>query len=838
MAGGTFSREDFESMQNELARMYENQKKITSSISEYYKQLKKIGDLQRNLNNLNNSLVNSKKNIKEIESEIFSKLRNRHNLSAREKSLLTKELKELRKKLNTEREITNELGYQKKILETNIESEQEHVNILNARKALGNTILGQMKKTGRYLVSQTGYLLDQQKALKTAELSMGVLSNQSGMFRKDIIKASHTTNLLGVDTKKLAEIQASYSDQVGRAVVLSKENLEAMAELSTGTMLGVEGATEMASQMEVFGKSAKSTAVFVEDILDSSNKIGLNSNKVLSNINKGLKSMNRLSFKGGTKALAEMAKNAAKLGFEMSSIEGVADKLFNPEGAVEMAAQLQVLGGEWSKLADPFTLMYQARNAPEELAKSLYEAAGASAHFNEKTGEIEVAAMELHRLKEVAKATGLNYEELAVSAKKFAKLSRIKTQITGNFDEDIMEFITNTADMDKNGNFNIQLENENGEVIAKNLQELNRLSKEEVQRNIKRVMDEKKSLKDRALDAQTFDETFRNIVNQFKSILLPAFEGLAKGLESGLRKFTEWDEKSGFTKKLAEMSRSIGKLLGEDPFKSLMVGLAAYGLFKAAQWFSNGVSLGLGFKSVTSGLFGPNGGASSSIKGPGGGLFGKMGKGQSFGKNLRAGGRSFGSIGGGVLAAGISGYDEWTTNSENGMGVGENVGRTAIRGGGAGLGAWGGASLGAAIGTAILPGIGTIIGGLLGGLGGGLLGDKLGDKAGDAIMQDFVMRPGQDAVPFTSKDTLVGLKDGGPIEKSFGKMESKSNDGKMNISFSPIKIDFGILTLKSGDSSINLDLEKDPVLAREISRIVQENIRKAIGGGKLNPNVI
>jgi len=35
----------------------------------------------------------------------------------------------------------------------------------------------------------------------------------------------------------------------------------------------------------------------------------------------------------------------------------MADKLFDVEGAVDMSAQLQVMGGAWAKLADPFKLM-------------------------------------------------------------------------------------------------------------------------------------------------------------------------------------------------------------------------------------------------------------------------------------------------------------------------------------------------------------------------------------------------------------------------------------------------------------------------------------------------
>jgi hypothetical protein len=104
-----------------------------------------------------------------------------------------------------------------------------------------------------------------------------------------------------------------------------------------------------------------------------------------------------------------------------------------------------------------------------------------------------------------------------------------------------------------------------------------------------------------------------------------------------------------------------------------------------------------------------------------------------------------------------------------------------------------------------------------------------------AGLSDFVMRPGEGAVPFSSKDTLIGLKDGGPIEKSFGKLDNSSSGGNSggHITFSPIKIE-GSIKIDGGGE---VDL-KDPIIAREISNMVQMELRKSIGGGKLNPNPV
>ena len=93
--------------------------------------------------------------------------------------------------------------------------------------------------------------------------------------------------------------------------------------------------------------------------------------------------------------------------------------------------------------------------------------------------------------------------------------------------------------------------------------------------------------------------------------------------------------------------------------------------------------------------------------------------------------KSTGAIFGGITAAGVEGYSEYSENKAMNMGTEENAARTAQVAVGSGLGAWGGAAAGAAIGSAIFPVVGTIIGGILGGAIGAWAGKSVGKKAGD-----------------------------------------------------------------------------------------------------------
>jgi hypothetical protein len=57
-----------------------------------------------------------------------------------------------------------------------------------------------------------------------------------------------------------------------------------------------------------------------------------------------MKLLNKTNFKD-VKGLEAMGKLATKLGVKMDFAAGMSDKLWDIEGAVDMSAQLQVMGG-------------------------------------------------------------------------------------------------------------------------------------------------------------------------------------------------------------------------------------------------------------------------------------------------------------------------------------------------------------------------------------------------------------------------------------------------------------------------------------------------------------
>lgn len=822
---------------------YEERRKIAALIE------KEI-ELNKKLNESSGEYLNLVKQIKSLQNEI-SVVRELH----------AKQQERVRKATGSQLEIEKE---RLKVLQRNLDyleqTTQEYTKLAKevskTKKAmafLGQTkndvvaIGSAVKDTYNRFKNWSG-LFDIDKSIRMASLSMGLLGKRSEMFRTSLKGASTQTIDFGVGMKELAELQSNFSQELGRTVLLNKENLIAMGEMAAATGLGAEGTAKMAADMELQGYSAERTRDFVQQTMNDSSAMGLNATKVVKNIQQGMKLLNRYNFKGGVAGLKKMAETATKLGIEMDSLSGMADKLFDVEGAVEMSAQLQVLGGSWANLADPFKLMYMARNDMAGLTEEIGKAAAGSATFNKQTGEFEISAMELHRLRKIAEQTGVEYETLATAAKNAAKFSRIKSQLRVNYgDKDMQKFIENTATLNERGEAVLELAS--GPKLVKDLKKMDANA-------VKAMMDEQKSLAERAKASQNFDDKLTNLVNQFKETLLPFVEALSKGLEKPLGELAEFLRKPEVLNAITETGKMLGEVIGKigtwivkNPFESLI----ALGLFEAGKWFLNGVALGKGFNSVASVGGGGGGGILDTLTGGKGtkgrrGLIKMLGN-NRFSKGVRGVGKAVGGVG---KVAG---------------GVGKALGKSLLKkipligliaGLGFGVsrlmdGDWKGALGEVASGAAsTIPGVGTAAS----------VAIDAGLAARDMSNEDADVNDG--VIKFNKKDKFMKVNDSTMIA---GTNENGNKDlakalmyavpgigtsmllkdliaSKMSQSApsksAPVKIEFGEIRFKGeinltspGNPGTALDITKDPILIKKLTELIHVETEKAIQGGKV-----
>ena len=96
---------------------------------------------------------------------------------------------------------------------------------------------------------------------------------------------------------------------------------------------------------------------------------------------------------------------------------------------METSARLQVLGGQFSRLGNPFELGFMARNEPDKLFEKLVDVAGAYAMINEE-GKAVVSPFGLDMINEMAQITGMQAEQIVQASKIRAIREEIGNQIS------------------------------------------------------------------------------------------------------------------------------------------------------------------------------------------------------------------------------------------------------------------------------------------------------------------------------------------------------------------------------------------------------------------------
>lgn len=829
------------------------QSEINSGLDSYISHVEKVKDLKESINTY-------EKNIKKVQEEI----------DALENSTLQTDIERREVLKETLKVLDQQADAVKKQHKLMVQAVKEAKSfkmltasaLVGSAKMLGN--LGKLPGKLQGLMDPLKDLFEMDKAIRKASLQMGLIGSQSANFRSNIKLAAEDTQKLGMGIKELAEMQAQYSENIGRNVSLGKEGLVALAQIAEGTALGAEATGQMAADFEAQGVSATRTRDAMEEAANRASSMGLNSAKVVKNIAQNTKMLNKFRFKDGVKGLVKMAELSAKLGVDMDFASGFAEKLWNVEGAVETAAQFNVMGGAFARLGDPFKLMYMARNDIAGLTEEIANAAAESATFNKETGKFELGAMEMHRLKIIAEQTGLEYDKLVTAGQNAAKFSKIKSQVSFTMNKEAKEFLANTAQLDEQGRAYIEIGTE-----RKLLSTLGASGARLIQEQI----DEKKRLEERAKSAKSFDEQIVNLINQVKTFMLPIVEGLTDVLKPfvedlmGNKEFMGELKSLGITlgewvkvaatwfKGLAEIAVAIGP---KGIFAAWLAGKGVMALFDVAKWVLNGMALSRGFLMGTGGMGGMGPGTTGQV---GGKLFGGrssaamtragMGTAGKIGANFKSGLKSFGAKGSGLLAAGIAGYDEYSEQMDKGKSKGEAIGRAALKGTGAGLGAWGGAAAGAAIGS-VVPVVGTLIGGLIGGALGAWGGGKVADLDTYGVDDGIVQFNKNDKFMKVNDSTMIaGTNKNGNMQLAsvlkYGMMATNPLLGaalatSSMVNTKPNKVEFGELKI-TGEIKVNLpdgsnigkELIKSSEFKTSITRVVTTQLEMNREGGKIKP---
>jgi len=469
------------------------------------------------------------------------------------------------------------------LLEKGIKGRQRQVD-------LAKQLVGQLKLGWKYLQ-------DADKIIKSTNLSLGMSSSKAAAMRDAFEQSAGYVTRLGGTIADIGTVMQGYADETGRARVMTASMVKDITDIGKGTGLGIAEATRLGAQFELMGYNAKGMVDYVQGVVDTSERMGVNTTKVLKTVNDNFKRLNTYTFQQGVKGFAEMAMYAEKFKIDINQALNAADVARTLEGAIDLTAQLQVMGGEFAK-TDPFEMLFLARNDPAKFTEKIADMTKGLVSFRKMAdGSFEkfISPADRDRIAAVAKSMGMEASALTEIAERQAEVQKMRNQMAGTgLSAEQKKIVEGAAQWNKEtGKFQVQLGN--------SMINIGELTKTQA----KSFEQEQVLLKDRAKEAMTFDETLKAMIETLKAALLPLLNTINVVLKP-VAKIAD-----GFSKLAGKGAWGIAAaastlLIGATAWK---VGVASFGKLMG-KWVQTG-----GFKGALGSAMGGGG------KGAGSGAF-------------------------------------------------------------------------------------------------------------------------------------------------------------------------------------------------------------------------
>jgi len=296
--------------------------------------------------------------------------------------------------------------------------------------------------------------------LRATEFSTAVSDSVAGVIR------------VGGDVNEIGETLIKIAAGARRNVVATTESIVSLTAASKA--LGdfdIELLTEKFAQagydLSLIGQNLENAILYTQSL-------GLNARTVVGDVARNMEYMNRFNFQDGVGGLTKMAAQASMLRIDMGRTFEFADKVLNPQRAIEMASAFQRLGVTAGSLVDPFVLMDKAINDPKGLQDSLVQMTKQFTQFNEETNSFQINPGGVRLMKELAEAAGMQYSEFSRTALAAADLDRRLSAISFDIDasEEDKMLIANMAKMDRQGQYFVEIQDEKGTLEQKKLADL------------------------------------------------------------------------------------------------------------------------------------------------------------------------------------------------------------------------------------------------------------------------------------------------------------------------------------------------------------------------------
>ncbi len=425
--------------------------------------------------------------------------------------------------------------------------------------------------------------LQMQTAVGNLSADIGMTFNEHRLLLDSMPSLYNEIIGYGGKIEDIAKVIRSFSEETGKNRIFSQDEIAGIVKLGYSTGLTVDGVTKMVAEFDNLGISLSKTLKVADRGRNVAAKFNLNQTKVLRTTSEVVKNLTGTAFGRSVEDLTKLAAKAETLRFNLAeSVKSFKDSFFSPEKAVEAAAKIQVLGGEFAQMfGDPMSLMYDSMNDADGMAEKLINATKNLA-IKTKDGIFEIPPAQRQIIRETLDALGqggmaddvFNASiEQAKLQDKMVQLTKSGLSLTGISEDDRMA-LANLMTLNKDGQYEIKMPNGVQKLVS-NITSQDQLTG---------ILAQRKANEQAAQQRLNLSERFNIMLDRFAIGLTPLFTELNKLLEdSGL---------------LAEIER-----LGKDIASTLIPLMKD--LFSPGGQLRTGIDMFLsGFKEFISGVRG------------------------------------------------------------------------------------------------------------------------------------------------------------------------------------------------------------------------------------------
>ena len=378
--------------------------------------------------------------------------------------------------------------------------------------------------------------------LRQMNAEMGLTGDFSRDFRDSLNETIPALQGMGLGVSDIVEHTKQMVDDSGKFAFITTESQIKAAEIATAFGMTMKELAGSYKSFENVGIGARGATTAIGEAGKRSLELGLQSQTTIKGLQDNVEKLNEFGFQNGIRGLENMVRKSTEFRMSVESVFQVADKVFSPEGALEMAANLQVVGGAMGALNNPLEMMYMATNNVEGLQDAILESSKSLATFNNESGRFEVVGVNIRKAKDMADALGISYKELTNSAIAGNERMQAMNDMSGvSIPEETKEFLTNLATLNEQGEMTIALKGDVAEKLGKTEIKMTDMTTE-IAAELKKYQDDFKTLNPEQIIEQQANAV-QNIMRDVNMLLGVARMKAAGVADSGIEAIFGMDSK-------------------------------------------------------------------------------------------------------------------------------------------------------------------------------------------------------------------------------------------------------------------------------------------------------